>query len=290
MIIAQFQRVSWSVAMRRLVLATAMCWMAVGAQAADMPDLPILRGGLSEGLSRTRVNWAGVYVGGQAAYGSSDENFSGSNRNMLEALLDHNVIQEMGVAQWNLGFGKQSARTSAWGAFAGYNWQWDDVILGLETNYLHPSNKFGGAAVASKGLTSGSPLSDGFYHSVLVNSSASILISDMATFRARAGWAWGCFMPYVFGGLALGNADISRSVTVFDSVSATILGPFTSLATLRADEALHNHLVYGYTGGLGFDVNLVGGLFLRGEWEYVRITSKVDTSINTGRIGLGYKF
>ena len=44
--------------MRRFVLATAMCWMAVGAQAADMPDLPILRGGFTEGLSRTRVNWA----------------------------------------------------------------------------------------------------------------------------------------------------------------------------------------------------------------------------------------
>src|SRR2546421_5547024 len=135
--------------MRRCVLATAMCWMAVGAQAADMPDLPILRGGFTEGLSRTRVNWQGFYVGGQAAYGSSDENFAGSNKNMLDALLDHNVIQEMQVSQWNLGLGKQSARTPAYGAFAGYNWQWDDVVVGLEANYVHASNKFGGTAVAS---------------------------------------------------------------------------------------------------------------------------------------------
>ena len=35
---------------------------------------------------------------------------------------------------------------------------------------------------------------------------------------------------------------------------------------------------------------LVGGLFLRAEWEYVRFTSSVDTSINTVRAGLGYKF
>jgi outer membrane immunogenic protein len=272
------------------VLATAMCWMAVGAQAADMPDLPILRGGFTEGLSRTRVNWQGFYVGGQAAYGSSDENFAGSNKNMLDALLDHNVIQEMQVSQWNLGLGKQSARTPAYGAFVGYNWQWDDVVVGFEANYVHASNKFGGAAVASKGLVSGAALSDGFFHSVLVNSSATIAISDMATLRARAGWTWGCFMPYVFGGVAFGNADISRAVTVFDSVSLTIAGPFASLATLRADESLHNHLVYGYTGGLGFDINLVGSLFLRGEWEYVRITSKVDTNINTVRAGLGYKF
>ena len=53
---------------------------------------------------------------------------------------------------------------------------------------------------------------------------------------------------------------------------------------------MHNHLVYGYSAGLGVDVNLVGGLFMRAEWEYVRFTSSVDTSINTVRAGLGYKF
>ena len=62
---------------------------------------------------------------------------------------------------------------------------------------------------------------------------------------------------------------------------------FTSLATLNATDAVHNHLVYGYTGGLGVDVNLVGGLFMRAEWEYVRFTSTVDTSINTVRAGSG---
>jgi outer membrane immunogenic protein len=94
----------------------------------------------------------------------------------------------------------------------------------------------------------------------------------------------------VFGGFALGNADIARSVTVHDAVSATLSGPFSPLATLFATDAVHNHLIYGYTAGLGIDINLVGGLFLRGEWEYVRFTSAVDTSINTVRAGLGYKF
>ena len=112
----------------------------------------------------------------------------------------------------------------------------------------------------------------------------------MATFRARAAYAWGCFLPYMFGGFALGKADIARSVTIHDAVSATITGPFTPLATLNATDAVHNHLIYGYTAGLGVDVNLVGGLFMRAEWEYVRFTSQVDTSINTVRAGLGYKF
>ena len=274
--------------MRRFLLAVVICGVAAGAQAADMPDLPILRGGLTEGLSRSSVNWQGVYVGGQAGYGSADENFAGSNKNMLAALLDHNVIEEMQVSQWNLGLGKQSARSSAYGGFAGYNWQWTDVVIGLEGNYLHGS--FGGTNHAQKALVSGSALSDGLFHSVAVDSSASISVSDMATLRARAGYAWGCFLPYVFGGVALGNANIAHSVTVRDAVGIVISGPFFPLATLNATDAVHNHLVYGYSGGLGVDVNLVGGLFMRAEWEYVRFTSSVDTSINTVRAGLGYKF
>jgi opacity protein-like surface antigen len=113
----------------------------------------------------------------------------------------------------------------------------------------------------------------------------------MATFRVRAGYAYGCFLPYVFGGVALGNADISRSVFVRDNVTPGPTNPPNiTLAPLRADEIVHNHLIYGYSAGLGVDVNLIGGLFMRAEWEYIRFTSTVDTNVNTVRAGLGYKF
>jgi opacity protein-like surface antigen len=139
-------------------------------------------------------------------------------------------------------------------------------------------------------LVSTNPLSDGRYHEVTVDSQSAISISDMATFRGRAAYAWGCFLPYAFGGFALGNADISRSVTVHDSVSLTQNGPFNDLLPLSASDAVHNHLIYGYTAGLGVDINLVAGLFMRAEWEYVRFTASVDTNVNTVRAGLGYKF
>lgn len=271
--------------MRGFLLAALLCGAATGAHAAD---LPFLRGSFTDGLSTPIVNWEGFYVGGQGAYGSSDENFTGSNSTMLSALLDHNVIQQMQVAQWNLLLGKQSARSSAFGAFGGYNAQWDDVVLGLEASYIHGS--FGGTSSANKALVSGNALTDGLFHSVAVNSSASVSISDMATFRGRAGYAWGCFLPYIFGGFALGNADILHSVVVNDAVSTTISGPFSPLMPLSATDAEHNHLIYGYTAGLGVDVHLVAGLFMRAEWEYVRFTSSIDTDVNTVRVGLGYKF
>jgi outer membrane immunogenic protein len=283
MIKARLECSMGSVAMRRLLLVVAMFGAVSAARAADMPDY--LRGSLP--ASPAPVNWRGFYVGGQAGYGSSDENFSGANTNMLAALISDNVVQQTGVGQWNLGLGKASARSPGYGAFTGYNWQWDDVVLGLEASYLHGS--FGGTSSAFKELVGG-PLSDSFFHDVSVTSAAAISISDMATFRARAAYAWGCFLPYMFGGFALGNADITRSVLVTDAVSLSRFGPFTQLQPLFAEDTAHNHLVYGYTAGLGVDVNLVGGLFMRAEWEYVRFTAAVDTNINTVRLGLGYKF
>ena len=275
--------------MRRFLLAAVMFGAVSGAKAADMPDLPILRGAFTDGLTTSQVNWQGFYIGGQGGYGSSDENFNGSTRTMIAALLANTTIEnEMQVSQWNLGLGKTSARTSAFGGFAGYNSQWDDVVLGLEASYMHGT--FGGTSSASEERVSGAALSDKFFHDVKATSSASISISDMATFRGRAAYAYGCFLPYLFGGFALGNADITRTVNVQDAVSLAALGPFTLLAPLSATDAVHNHLIYGYTAGLGVDINLIGGLFMRAEWEYVRFTSVVDTNINTVRAGLGYKF
>ena len=274
--------------MRRFLLAVVMFGAASGAQAADMPDLPVLRGALTEG--QTTVNWQGFYVGGQWGYGSSDEDFRRvpSTAPLLQAALT-DVEREMGAFGSPTDFGKLSRRSSGWGAFAGYNSQWDDVVLGLEASYLHGG--FGGSSSVTETRAS-LPLSDGYYHQVTTTQQAAISIKDMATFRARAGYAYGCFLPYLFGGFALGNADISRSASVLDvTTPAPPVNPPAQPATFRtAAAAQHDHLIYGYSAGLGVDMMLYHGLFARAEWEYVRFTTSVDTTVNTVRVGLGYKF
>src|SRR3569623_643012 len=95
-------RVRWSVVMRRLMWVMAMLGSVSAAQAADMPDLPILRGSFTDGLTSSRPNWQGSYIGGQVGYGSSDENFNGSTSDMMAALLADTLIESsMGVSQWN---------------------------------------------------------------------------------------------------------------------------------------------------------------------------------------------
>ena len=86
--------------MRRLLLAAVIFGTATATQAADMPDF--LRGSFTAPV--VRANWQGFYVGGQARYGASDENFNGSTRSMTSALLANTLIESaMGVSQWNSG-------------------------------------------------------------------------------------------------------------------------------------------------------------------------------------------
>ena len=115
----------------------------------------------------------------------------------------------------------------------------------------------------------------------------SVAISDMATFRARAGYAVGIFLPYMFGGVALGEANIVRTANITGSQS---LPPTFIPVDLTGTAGQFSHLIYGYSGGLGVDMMLMSCLFLRAEWEYVRFTSAIDTDVNTFRVGLGYKF
>jgi len=62
--------------MRKLMVAAAMLGTVSAAHAADMPDLPVLRGGFTDGLSKTTRNWDGAYVGGSAGYTTDATDFS----------------------------------------------------------------------------------------------------------------------------------------------------------------------------------------------------------------------
>ncbi len=101
--------------------------------------------------------------------------------------------------------------------------------------------------------------------------------------RVRGGYAVGSFLPYAFVGVGLGQADINRSVELvvrYDRAGRAF--QFRPVAWLLTDNA-NSHFVTGFAGGLGIDMMLYAGLFLRAEWEYLRFTSTVDTTVNTVR-------
>ena len=275
--------------MRRIVLAMMMAAAAQGAQAADYPeDLPVLRGMLRE--SPRYVRWQGFYVGGQAAYGSSDHNFSGATRDIAaQQLAFTSVEQIMQVSTWPVIGGKISHQNSAFGGFAGYNGQWGDAVLGVDASYMR--GNFGAKA---SGTMARQITVDEVNYSANVTSAASINFTDVLTLRGRAGYAIGSFLPYAFGGVALGLADSTRSSIIRSTgtyVGATVPPPFVDYdVTYNKAENKHGRLMVGYTFGVGAEAMLFGNFFARGEWEYVRFTGPIDTNINTVRGGLGYRF
>jgi outer membrane immunogenic protein len=254
--------------MRRFLLVAVMCGAANVAQAADMPDLPFLRGSFTDGLTSARVNWQGYYIGGQASYGSTTSKVApGANAGLQSSFIPPNNVSY----NWQP-LPNAHSNTTGFGAFAGYNSQWEDVVLGLEANYIHDGIR---SVSNSVGVVYNPDLS----LQSLTHSNAVVKLSDFGSLRVRGGYVMGCFLPYAFAGTGLGSQTVDRTVSAFPDP----VRPATTAAS-------KTKLVYGYSAGVGVDVMLVGGLFVRAEYEYRRVTSDIETNINTVRAGIGYKF
>jgi len=255
--------------MRRFLLVAVMCGATDVAQAADMPDLPFLRGSLADGLSNSKVNWQGYYIGGQASYGSATSKpASGINRD-----LQSTFVPPANVSYNWAPLGSAHSNTTGYGAFFGYNSQWDDVVIGFEANYIHDGIRSNTNSVGYRYEA------DNVTVQSITYSSAAVRLSDFGSLRIRGGYVMGCFLPYAFVGTGFGSQTVDRGV----STDPAPIQPATYTAS-------KTKLVYGYSAGAGLDVMLVGGLFVRAEYEYRRVTSDVETNINTVRAGVGYKF
>jgi outer membrane immunogenic protein len=256
--------------MRRFLLAAMLFGAATGAHAADMPDVPFLRGSFTDGLTSSRVNWQGYYVGGQAEYSSAISKVPGN----ANADLQRTFVRPP-TADYNwLPLGAAHSFNNGFGAFAGYNAQFDDVVVGVEANYTHAGIRSVSDSVGYRYL-----VSNPFDFESLTHSTAIVKQSDFGSARLRGGYAVGCFLPYAFVGAGFGSQTIDRSVSAFPDPIA--------IATTSASKS---KMVYGYTAGAGVDMMLIGGLFARAEYEYRRVTTDVESNVNTVRLGLGYKF
>jgi outer membrane immunogenic protein len=247
--------VDWEFLMRRLLVAGVITVAAQGA--AFAADLPILRGAIREPAPACcQTVWQGFYVGGQAGYGSSSMDFQDFSpvptSNTTWPFLD-NVTH----------------RASMFGAFAGYNAQYENVVLGFEGNYMHGT--FTGASSAARVDGSGNTF----------RSFGSMTVKDFGTLRVRGGYTMGSFMPYLFAGFGLGRADTGRGMSLTNGVT----GVSTTIAT-----DTNNQFVHGFAAGGGLDWMVFGGLFVRAEYEYLQFTSTLNTSIHSFRGGVGYKF
>ncbi|WP_354033023.1 outer membrane beta-barrel protein [Bradyrhizobium sp. S3.2.6] len=282
------------------------------AHAADMPDLPVLRGGFTDGLSKTSHNWDGTYFGGGAGYSTDASDFSQSVVGLTNFIFRDSVLQQP-TANWSL-MNKTNTQSTNFNAFVGRNWQWYDAILSLEGTYTY-FNNLATSTSGSNSLTIVNPAGDTHAanvtdnYDVTLTGTAAAKVKDMITLRGRVGWDGGDFMPYAFAGAAVGRMDVSRSVTSTvdlrqDVTNSIVVGGVTvTSTTFGAPQAVPaqsqaqtqrrtNAFAVGWTAGLGVEYCIWDGLFARVEYEYVKFSPVMNTSVtlNNARVGLGYKF
>jgi outer membrane immunogenic protein len=278
--------------MRRITYALILLSLASPAAAADL-DFDFLRGSETVGPG-TYTRWSGFYVGGQLGYGWATTDFSGSTASLISYVLRESDLEtSVAPSQWPI-LGTGRAAAPLFGGFVGYNMQFEDAIFGVEANLeygafkiVSPNNPIARSTGAD---------SSGNAYTVNMTGSGEVDTMDFLTFKARAGYVVGNFMPYGFAGFALGLANTSVSATISGTeyTSGTI-GSCTSacIPYLYTGSYVHNNdVLYGYTVGGGVDVALTPNVFARVELELDQfiLPNNLELTAMTAHVGAGYKF
>jgi opacity protein-like surface antigen len=255
-----------------------------------------------------RYHWGGVYGGVQAGYSSGVVNFSSAAQQQIAYILRETAIeQDHQISGWPV-LGTDATGNVGAGGFVGYNSEWEDVIVGLEVNYNHVALSASSSGSLSRSFSDSTNLPTGhnYLYNLTVNSQSALAMTDIATFRARAGWEAGNFLPYGFAGVAVGRANVSTTTSVpYTAVDSPVVQspPLTPLPTLNCIPASvcgdgpfttgqNGAFAYGVTTGIGLDVALMSNLFVRGEIEYIYFAplNGIQVSVASARVGVGVKF
>ncbi len=204
-------------------------------------------------------NWTGLYLGieGGGGWGhAEDTDVTGFNS------------------------GRFNASGGLLGGTVGYNWQFNQFVLGLE----------GDASWADlKGSTTGTVAAIGTCGGAPPNCNSEL--QALGTIRGRVGVAWNNVLPYVTGGLAVGSLHGSEGTTL----TAGAVGSGTTTVT-------------GWTIGAGIEARIWGAWSAKAEYLHVDLGNHVifnDTVPSLGgavvgqsvgytaeivRVGLNYQF
>lgn len=291
------------VALRCAMLAAgtaAILLLAPSAYGADyhvpLPD--VLRGTESPSVGPPAYpSWDGFYFGAQAGGAFSNVDFTNGNSSQISDILADTELQST-VSNWTT-MPQVKTNSGSYGGFLGYNFQWGDVITGVELNYNHMALNAGARTLLGPILVGGATQPDGstVQYSVRVTSTGSVSIHDVMTTRARFGWTFDRLLPYGFVGVAVGRADSTQTTdlagTTITVTPSSGIGVTSGLNLPRSPESnSKSQIAYGFTGGLGVEVGVLPNLFLRGEWEFVEFPNVGNNlvQINTVRAAVGMKF
>ena len=233
--------------------------MSEGARAADWVD-DTLRGSYS---SKTPVRWDGIQFGASMGLSNMTTDFGSSSSELIAYSLRNTTLQaEAAPSSWTT-LPTNTTNGRQYGLFIGYNMQWSELVLGFDIGYNKPSSL---EAHASDSIYRRTTTSDTFVNDVNSTAQSSLKLIDYATFRGRAGYSYGQFLPYFVLGGAVARVNYSTTATTTVSGNSPTVpapnntyGPITDVQTRGRDGAI----IGGFVIGAGIDVAILPNLFLR---------------------------
>ncbi|MGH6664184.1 MAG: outer membrane protein, partial [Pseudolabrys sp.] len=255
--ISRTSRAAWLAALTLIAIAPA------GALAADMPywPSPVIK-------TSGPMRWDGINFGAQLGLSNMNTDFGNSTSDLVAYILRNTEVEnQFSPSSWTA-LPSNTTNGRQLGAFLGYNWQWDELVVGFDAAYNYMSSMQTSASDTISRQVVTTP--DNVNNAITITAQSSLKLIDYATARFRAGYTFGQFLPYAVVGGAVGRFNYANSATVHNVGTPPAGSPILPFDTLDTDSsAKNNAVVGGLLGGLGVDVSIFANVFLRAEWEYV---------------------
>ena len=208
------------------------------------------------------INWTGWYVGLNAGYGNNYQDTTVAGVDPISSL----VVQSGAVP------GAMSAQQSGWlgGGQIGYNWQYSQIVFGIETDIQFADVKGSATQVLTTGPI-GLPAS--------LTSTTQTNLDWFGTLRARAGFLVSDrALLYATGGLAYGSVDHGASAVLQTpfGIAGSAIGNTSDVKT-------------GWTLGAGMEYALLPNITLKAEYLYVDL-GNIGSSYTANILGTNISF
>ena len=246
---------------------TAALVTSVSAFAADLPSHK------SPTAAPVAVvgSWVGYYIGAHAGWGMGS--FKNFDRDVTDTQSELATLLARPVSSSTSG-----GRAFVGGLYAGYNFQFGNVVTGVEAD-INIGSITRSATIPFTVTGNGHTASGSF------NGSQSYQVGG--SLRGRLGYSIDALLPYITGGIAIANNKWTLGGEA--RVDGT---PVQAVAISETKKQ------YGYVLGGGLEYKLSSNLSARAEYLYTGFAatevahsgSKYDTKINHVRAGLTYKF
>jgi outer membrane immunogenic protein len=238
-------------------------------------------------------NWTGFYIGGNAGYGwtgGQSYPLTGTQSVPPTAGAGLLTLQQFGAYPLTSNLGQRGA---IGGVQAGFNWQFNSLVTGIETDF-----DFSGIKGSTSSLTSTTFVGGGLAGAA---SNISRSLRELGTTRLRVGWAIDRTLLFASGGLAYGRNQLAYAAQAF----AAGVMPLTSEGAGSSSTAAWQA---GWTLGAGAEFAPWDHWLIRAEYLYydlgtqsTTIVAPIGNEIWTGtttvrnngqivRAGLSYKF